>query len=242
MDQTRRQFLGSASAVAAAGLSVSSQLIGPASAQAKKTVVLASMGPVTGNWDPTSHTTLGQLSFESFIFSHLTRSPMQEGKVDEIQPDLATSWKLIDPNTLEFVLRKGVKFHDGKEFTAEDVKATMQYASQSSRPAAAWYPGPVDVEIVDPYTVRLHTEKYGYPASAYWFVASFLPMLSAKDVADPKISREAAERDRAVQIYRDRWRQEHHSRQRRLLWRSAEDRRGRLRLCAGLRTRACWVS
>ena len=187
MDQTRRQFLGSASAVAAAGLSVSSQFIGPASAQAKKTVVLASMGPVTGNWDPTSHTTLGQLSFESFIFSHLTRSPMQEGKVDEIQPDLATSWKLIDPNTLEFVLRKGVKFHDGKEFTAEDVKATMQYASQSSRPAAAWYPGPVDVEIVDPYTVRLHTEKYGYPASAYWFVASFLPMLSAKDVADPKI-------------------------------------------------------
>ena len=143
------------------------------------------MGPVTGNWDPTSHTTLGQLSFESFIFSHLTRSPMQEGKADEIQPDLATSWKLIDPNTLEFVLRKGVKFHDGKEFNAEDVKATMQYASQSSRPAAAWYPGPVDVEIVDPYTVRLHTEKYGYPASAYWFVASFLPMMSAKDVADP---------------------------------------------------------
>ncbi len=47
------------------------------------------MGPVTGNWDPTSHTTLGQLSFESFIFSHLTRSPMQEGKPDEIQPDLA---------------------------------------------------------------------------------------------------------------------------------------------------------
>ena len=186
MDQTRRQFLGSASAVAAAGLSVSSPFIGRAHAQDKKTVVLASMGPVTGNWDPTSHTTLGQLSFESFIFSHLTRSPMQEGKADEIQPDLATSWKLIDPNTLEFVLRKGVKFHDGKEFTAEDVKATMQYASQSSRPAAAWYPGPVDVEIVDPYTVRLHTEKYGYPASAYWFVASFLPMLSAKDVADPK--------------------------------------------------------
>jgi peptide/nickel transport system substrate-binding protein len=186
MDQTRRQFLGQASAVAAASLAVSGSLVTPASAQAKKSVVLASMGPVTGNWDPTSHTTLGQLSFESFIFSHLTRSPMQEGKADEILPDLATSWKLIDAHTLEFVLRKGVKFHDGKEFNAEDVKATMQYASQSSRPAAAWYPGPVDVEIVDPYTVRLRTEKYGYPASAYWFVASFLPILSAKDVADPK--------------------------------------------------------
>ena len=84
MDQTRRQFLGSASAVAAAGLGVSSPFIGRAHAQDKKTVVLASMGPVTGNWDPTSHTTLGQLSFESFIFSHLTRCPMQEGKADEI--------------------------------------------------------------------------------------------------------------------------------------------------------------
>ncbi len=150
MDQTRRQFLGQASAAAAASLLSPGSLVTPAFAQAKKSVVLASMGPVSGNWDPTSHTTLGQLSFEFFIFSHLTRSPMQEGKADEIQPDLATSWKLIDAHTLEFVLRKGVKFHDGKEFNAEDVKATMQYASQSSRPAAAWYPGPVDVEIVDP--------------------------------------------------------------------------------------------
>lgn len=183
---TRRDLLGTAAAAATAtGLGLSRPFVRRAAAATSKTVVLASMGPVTGNWDPTSHTTLGQLSFESFIFSHLTRCPMEEGKTDEIQPDLATSWKLIDKHTLEYTLRRGVKFHDGKEFTAEDVKATMQYASQPSRPAAAWYPGPVDVEVVDPYTVRLKTEKYGYPASAYWFVASFLPILSAKDVADP---------------------------------------------------------
>jgi peptide/nickel transport system substrate-binding protein len=184
-ETTRRGLLGTAAAAAAVtGLGLSRPFIGRAVA-APKTVVLASMGPVTGNWDPTSHTTVGQLNFEAFIFSHLTRCPMEEGKTDEIQPDLATSWKLIDEHTLEYTLRRGVKFHDGKEFNAEDVKATMQYASRPSRPAAAWYPGPVDVEIVDPYTVRLHTEKYGYPASAYWFVASFLPILSAKDVADP---------------------------------------------------------
>jgi peptide/nickel transport system substrate-binding protein len=185
--QTRREILGGAVAAAAiAGAGVAMPLSSMAFAQAKKkTIVLASMGPVTGNWDPTSHTTIGQLNFEAFIFSRLTRCPMQEGKIDEILPDLATSWKLVDPSTLEFTLRKGVKFHDGKEFNAEDVKATMQYASQPSRPAAAWYPGPVDVEVVDPYTVRLHTGKYGYPASAYWFVASFLPIMSAKDLVDP---------------------------------------------------------
>ena len=36
-------------------------------------------------------------------------------------PDLATSWQAIDDTTWEFKLRKGVKFHDGSEFTAEDV-------------------------------------------------------------------------------------------------------------------------
>jgi peptide/nickel transport system substrate-binding protein len=80
-----------------------------------------------------------------------------------------------------------VKFHDGKEFSAEDVKASLEYGSQPSRPGAAFYPGRVDVEVIDPYTVRLKTEKYDYPASAYWFVSSFYPILSAKDVADPKI-------------------------------------------------------
>ena len=36
-----------------------------------------------------------------------------------------------------------------------------------------------DVEVVDDYTCRLHTGKYGYPASAYILLASFLPILSA---------------------------------------------------------------
>lgn len=180
---TRRQVLIGAGALATA--SAVSFKGGLAIAQSKKTVVMASMGPVTGNWDPTSHTTIGQGNFERFVFNHLTRCTMEEGKPPELEPDLAVDWKLIDPYTLEFKLREGVKFHDGKEFGAEDVKATMEYACQPERPAASLYPGLVEVEVVDKLTARIKTEKFGYPASAFWFISSYLPILSAKDVADP---------------------------------------------------------
>lgn len=184
---TRRSFLAGAAASAVSVGAVEVPIIRQARAQSTKTIVFASAGAVTGNWDPTSHTVVGQIDFEGFVFSHLTRCPMRPEKPDEILPDLATSWNLIDQYTLEYKLRKGVKFHDGQPFTAADVKATMEYASQPSRPASSWYPGQVDVEVVDDFTVRLNTKKYGYPAADYWYVTSFLPILSAKDVATPEI-------------------------------------------------------
>ena len=42
------------------------------------------------------------------------------------RPWLAVSWKRIDPLTTEFKLRQGVKFHNGDELTAEDVKFTIE--------------------------------------------------------------------------------------------------------------------
>src|SRR5690242_8074264 len=47
-----------------------------------------------------------------------------EGLVDfgpryEIEPALATAWRLLDPLTWEFELRRGVTFHDGEPFTAK---------------------------------------------------------------------------------------------------------------------------
>ena len=42
-----------------------------------------------------------------------------------IKPALAVSWRLVDNLTWEFKLRKGVTFHDGQPFTADDVIATI---------------------------------------------------------------------------------------------------------------------
>jgi peptide/nickel transport system substrate-binding protein len=55
---------------------------------------------------------------------------VNRGKQLEIVPVLATEWKQIDPLTWRFTLRKGVKFHDGTPFTADDVLSSVQRASE----------------------------------------------------------------------------------------------------------------
>ncbi len=49
-----------------------------------------------------------------------------------LKPGLATSWKPIDDTTWEFKIREGVKFHDGSELTAEDVRVLDRSHSRSS--------------------------------------------------------------------------------------------------------------
>ena len=183
---SRRTFVKAG--LALAGATAASGLFAPTvrrgfAGQSSNSVIFASGEPLTGNWDPTSHTILGQINFEGYVFNRLIRTPMTPENPAEVQFDLATGQKLIDPHTLEYSLRRDVKFHDGKVFSAEDVKATFEYASQPDRPAA-WYPGRVDVEIVDDYTVRLKTEAYGYPATTFLLLASFLPIMSAKDIGN----------------------------------------------------------
>ena len=139
----RRKFLESsamAAAVAAIPMVNGSFFASPAFAGSDKPITFLSAENLTGNWNPTAHTALSQIIFEGFVFGYLTRAPMSPDNPDEIVFELATSMKLIDEHTLEFKLREGVKFHNGEPFTANDVKATFEYASQPDHPAQ-WYPG-----------------------------------------------------------------------------------------------------
>lgn len=77
---------------------------------------------------------------------------------EEVIPALATEWEKLDETTWQFTLREGVKFHDGTDFTAEDVKFTIERAMESST-ASAIVATIAEVEIVDDYTVNIKLNK-----------------------------------------------------------------------------------
>jgi peptide/nickel transport system substrate-binding protein len=76
----------------------------------------------------------------------------------EPQPALAESWQVIDPQTYIFKLRTGVKFHNGREMTAEDVKFSLDRVADpatTSRWSAFSLPQYDHTEVVDPTTIKL---------------------------------------------------------------------------------------
>ncbi|ANF59322.1 ABC transporter substrate-binding protein [Halotalea alkalilenta] len=185
---SRRNFL-SASALACGTLAIAR--IDPdffftsARAQSDRPITFLSAENITGNWDPTAHTTLSQTTIQGFVMGYLARAPMRPEDPGEMVMELATSIEQLDPHRLEIRLREGITFHDGKPFGAEDVKATFEYGSQPDRPAQ-WYPGSnetFEVTTPDDYTVIVDTSKGGYGAHLFIFLAAYLPIMSATDIA-----------------------------------------------------------
>lgn len=183
----RRTFMRTAAAGLGAGAVQlnTNLLVSPAMAQASRPLVFLSAENITGNWDPMAHTTLSQFNIEGFVMGFLTRAPMMPDNPDEVVYELATELNLLDATHLEIKLREGVTFHDGEPFSAKDVKATFEYGAQPER-ARQVYPGFADtfqVTTPDDYTVIVDTTKGGYGAAMFIFLASYLPIMSAKDIA-----------------------------------------------------------
>ena len=79
----------------------------------------------------------------------------------KVTPSLAQSWKLVDDLTWEFRLRKGVTFHDGSPFTADDVLFTIERVPNvpnSPNSFAQFTRGIEKVTKVDDHTIVIRTK------------------------------------------------------------------------------------
>ncbi|OCW59068.1 ABC transporter substrate-binding protein [Hoeflea olei] len=91
---------------------------------------------------------------------HIYDTLVKSGNELELEPGLAESWTAIDDTTWEFKLRQGVKFHDGSDFTAEDVKFSIERIPNVTgpNPTTIYVRRVAGIEIVDDYTIRIKTD------------------------------------------------------------------------------------
>jgi peptide/nickel transport system substrate-binding protein len=77
------------------------------------------------------------------------------------QPDIATNWEYKDPKTLEFTLRQGARFHNGREVVAEDVKYSLERILDPKSPAsfASYIQSIESIETPDRYHVVLRLSR-----------------------------------------------------------------------------------
>jgi peptide/nickel transport system substrate-binding protein len=98
----------------------------------------------------------------SNVGAQMFESLLERGQDLKLTPALAAEMpKLVAPTTWEFKLRRGVKFHNGEDFNAESVKFSIErLANPANKLRGSTSFAPIDrVEIVDQYTVRIHTKK-----------------------------------------------------------------------------------
>ena len=74
------------------------------------------------------------------------------------EPALATEWKLVSPTQLRITLRKGVKFSDGSDFTADDAKFSLERAKSKSSNYAVYAQGIDRVEKVNSHTIDIFSD------------------------------------------------------------------------------------
>lgn len=123
----------------------------PGETVAKEEIVIAQPTDIK-SLDPHATNDSGSSTVNRQIFGSLVRHNEQM----EIVGDLAESWEPIDELTWEFKLKQGVKWHDGTDFTSEDVKFSLE-RQKASASVGHLVNVIEEIEIIDENTVRFHT-------------------------------------------------------------------------------------
>ena len=106
--------------------------------------------------------TVSNMAAQGPMYDNLIRRDPRDGQT--IIPDLAHAWDISpDGTTYTFHLRKGVKFHDGADFTAEDVHATFSRIvwppKGVSIPRTPLFSAVSEIKIVDPHTIAFRLSE-----------------------------------------------------------------------------------
>jgi peptide/nickel transport system substrate-binding protein len=140
-------------ALAAALVALAAPVSAPAAPEGK--VVIAQ------GVDPSSLDAMNQQETPaSVVATHIYDTLVERDQNLKVVPALATELpKLLAPTVWEIKLRKGVKFHNGEDFNADSVKYSLERVKEPAMRGSSNFK-PIDrVEIVDPYTVKVHTSK-----------------------------------------------------------------------------------
>ncbi|MCM3088634.1 ABC transporter substrate-binding protein [Bhargavaea ginsengi] len=118
-----------------------------------KTLVVAN-GSDMATFDIHDHNNTSTEAVHVNMFNYLVKNGGEEGFI----PDLAESWENKDETTWTFKLREGVKFHNGDDFTAEDVKFTLErVAKDDSLLEYGNYNQIKEVNVLGDYEVEIVT-------------------------------------------------------------------------------------
>jgi peptide/nickel transport system substrate-binding protein len=140
--------------IVAIAVSVAAFALGSPAAHAAD-LSLALSADVT-SMDPHFH----NLTPNNNVGNHVFETLVAKDARGRLTPALAESWRPVDDLTWEFRLRKGVKFHDGSDFTAADVVFSLDRVPtvpNSPSPFTTYMKQITEKQIVDPLTIRFKT-------------------------------------------------------------------------------------
>jgi len=124
-------------------------------AMAAKTSLIMGMVLEPPHLDPTAG---APAAIDEVVYSNLFEGLTRINANGEVKPGLAESWTISEDGTeYTFKLRSGVKFHDGSDFNADDVKFSLDRAraEESTNAQKALFAGIKSVDVVDATSVKV---------------------------------------------------------------------------------------
>jgi peptide/nickel transport system substrate-binding protein len=169
----RRTFLQKTAAAGAAA-ALAGRLPAPGAASAQDPTVKADpkikrggtlrfgVNSAPAHFDVHQSGTVGNVGAQGPMYDTLLRRDPRDGQT--IIPDLAQRWEVSpDGRKYTFHLRKGVKFHDGADFTAEDVKATYDRIAAPPKgvviPRTPLFAAVSEIVVLDPHRIEFRLKE-----------------------------------------------------------------------------------